>query len=955
MKNLLDKFEDLKIAKKLSVSMIIILGFFVLSSLFTVAQLVRIGDELTEIADYDIVLTEKFTEATIHQLHQAVAFEKALKDAEFANVSTDSDVRKKALKGYQDSVEVFSSLGIKFESEMEVLVNFAEEAEAHAISVEAKNKFASIQVSTKKINNEHHEYMRSVKEIFQLMNQKEMKKAYVLALETEKLQEKMEHELETILLDIEHFTEKSMRKAADHELIALIGSVVGLIVPVILAFFVVRYVSRLVSTNLTVAIDMANKIADGDYSVDLSDVPKDETGAMLSALGNMRDKVKESQEIISQTLEQSVNAVVSIDESNNITFFNSAAESLWGYKKQEVMGKNVKMLVPDDIRPRHDSLVNANRTGGQDKIVGTSREVQLHTKEGEALWVNLSLSKVRVSGKILYTAFLNDITEEVNSREQFKILSLVANETDNSVVITDAEGFIEYVNPGFTRLTGYTEAEAMGKKPGHILQGEHTDSETVSRIREKLDKQEPFYDEILNYDNQGNPYWISLAINPVFDSKRKLERFISIQANVTETKQASMASGYKLSAIDRSNTVLELDLDGCILSVNKNLLEALGYLDAKELVGKKLDSFIPAEQRSTYQAMWDKCKRGEFYSDDFNFIGKDGRSVWISGSYNSILNYDGKVNRVVQYGINTTQRKEAIHSISESLEKLSQGDLRSRVEGKFDDEFSSLQKAFNTSVERLQNTVVNIYGIADQVTEAANEVSRGAQETSERAESAAATFEETAAAISQLTSSAQKNADSAVNASEKASVSADSAVQGQEVVSHTVESMQKIQESSKRISDIIGVINEISFQTNLLALNASVEAARAGEQGRGFSVVASEVRNLAQRSATSAKEIRDLISDSHQKVDEGTELVDQSGVAFAEINELIDHVNNMIKEISGASQEQLLGIKQINESVSNLDKMTQQNVTVIEQTTRASDDMLGQIKQMKNDLGFFRV
>ncbi len=957
MQSIIDKFESLRIAKKLSVAMMIVLGLFLLSSLFTIAQLVKIGGELEEIADYDIVLTEKFTEATIHQLQQAIYFEKALRDGEIlAHDASDVDAEK-AAKDYDHAVKGFKKLSVKFEEEMDEMVDFTNESIAHAHSVEAKQKFKEIQNAIKKINAEHRIYKKSVEHIFDLVDKRDMPAVHKLAFETEELQEKIDHELEVVLLDIEKFTEKSMHKAAGHEVIALIGSIIGLIIPMVSAFFLVKFVSNGVSTNLNVAIDAANKIAEGDYSVNLSNASKDETGDMLSALGSMRDKVKESQEIIVQILEQSINAVVSIDDNNNITFFNAAAEALWGYKREEVIGKNVKILVPDDIKPRHDEMVNANRTTGQDKIVGTFREVQLFNKSGEELWANLSLSKVNVAGKILYTAFVNDITEEVKAREEFETLSLVANETDNSVIITGKEGLIEYVNPGFTRLSGYSSEQVMGKKPGSILQGKDTDADTVALIRDKIKKQEPFFGEILNYNAKGEPYWISLSINPVFDAKNQLERFISIQADVTDTKKASMESSYRLSAIDRSNTVLELDLNGRILSANKNLLHALGYADAGEVVGKPMDQFLSSEseQRQAYAAMWQKCKQGGFYSDDFNLIGKDGCSIWISGSYNPILTYDGKVDRIVQYGINTTQRKEAIHAISTSLEKLSQGDLTSRVEGTFDDEFASVQKAFNTSVERLQNTVISIYDIADKVTEAANEVSVGAQATSQRAESAAATFEETASAIEDLTNSAQKNADGAMAASDKASVSAEATLKGQNVVELTVGSMEKIQGASKRIADIIGVINDISFQTNLLALNASVEAARAGEQGRGFSVVASEVRNLAQRSATSAKEINDLITDSRGKVNEGTELVDQSGSAFSEINDLITQVNNMITNISTASQEQLSGIKQINQSVSNLDQMTQQNVQVVEKTANASDAMLSQIKEMRSDLGFFKV
>ncbi|MEO0443633.1 MAG: PAS domain S-box protein, partial [Pseudomonadota bacterium] len=300
-------------------------------------------------------------------------------------------------------------------------------------------------------------------------------------------------------------------------------------------------------------------MAKGNYDIDLTNTAMDETGDMLNALDIMRSKIQEVQIVLRETLEQSIDAVVSIDEENKITFFNTAAENLWGFKKEEIVGENASVLLPDAINPGDKNTTDI------DKVVGRAHEVQISIKSGEQLWTKISMSQVKASGKTLYTAFANDITDAVNAREQFKILSLVADETDNSVVITNKQGLIEYVNPGFSRLTGYSSEESMGKKPGHLLQGEHTDADTVARIREKLSKREPFYDEILNYDNEGKPYWISLAINPVFDANGELERFISIQANITETKETSVESAYRLSAIDRSNTILELDLDANIL------------------------------------------------------------------------------------------------------------------------------------------------------------------------------------------------------------------------------------------------------------------------------------------------------------------------------------------------------------------------------------------------------
>ncbi len=271
-----------------------------------------------------------------------------------------------------------------------------------------------------------------------------------------------------------------------------------------------------------------------------------------------------AQEIINQTLEQALDAVVTIDEQNNVTFFNRSAEQLWGYNRDEVLGQNVKLLVPHMIRANHDGYVNANRRTGHDKIVGTSREVQLERRDGTKMWVSLSLSKVDLQDRIIYTAFLKDIDEEVRRRELTRTMSLVANETDNSVIITDAEGRIEYVNPGFTKLTKYTLDEVRGQKPGSFLQGPETDPDTVARIRDNIANRKAFYEEILNYDRDGSAYWISLAINPVLNAEGYLERFISIQANVTETKLRALEVSKRLTEtrtqmsdmLDRINNIV---------------------------------------------------------------------------------------------------------------------------------------------------------------------------------------------------------------------------------------------------------------------------------------------------------------------------------------------------------------------------------------------------------------
>jgi methyl-accepting chemotaxis protein len=420
----------------------------------------------------------------------------------------------------------------------------------------------------------------------------------------------------------------------------------------------------------------------------------------------------------------------------------------------------------------------------------------------------------------------------------------------------------------------------------------------------------------------------------------------------------------QIEAISMAQAVIELQLDGTVVSANENFLNTLGY-SLEEVRGRHHSMFVDAAERSSpeYERFWTKLRSGQFDRGRYMRVGKGGREVWIDASYNPIVDDEGKLCKIMKYATDVTphvmqarEMEQAVSQTQEAIKSATDGDLATRVATQHQNvELRKMAESINSLLGSMADMVSKVQGAASEVYRGAEEISQGNANLSQRTEQQSSSLEETASSMEEMTSTVKQNADNAGQANQLATAARDQAEKGGAVTTKAVRAMTEINASSKKIADIIGVIDEIAFQTNLLALNAAVEAARAGEQGRGFAVVATEVRSLAGRSATAAKEIKELIQDSVKKVEDGSVLVTQSGQTLEQIVSSVKKVSDIVAEIAAASREQSSGIEQVNKAVMQMDEMTQQNAALVEEASAASQSMADQARALNEMMGRYRL
>lgn len=532
-----------------------------------------------------------------------------------------------------------------------------------------------------------------------------------------------------------------------------------------------------------------------------------------------------------------------------------------------------------------------------------------------------------------------------------------------AVIAFTLDGTILDANDNFLSTLGYSLDEIKGKHHSMFVEPAYKSSVEYQQFWDKLRRGEFQAAEYKRIGKHGKEVWIQASYNPIFGADGVPYKVVKFATDVTAQKLINADYAGQISAIGKSQAVISFTTDGTILDANENFLSTLGY-SLDEVKGKHHSLFVdPAYKNSQeYRDFWSRLAAGEYQSAEYKRFGKGGKEVWIQASYNPILDLNGKPFKVVKYATNVSQmvqtRMENERGMNEAVNVLtgmSVGNLHMRMNGEYEGTFADIKQAVNALSDKLIDTVMRIKNAAQSVNSAASEIAAGSSDLSMRTEQQASSLEETAASMEEITGTVKQNSSNAATANDLSNNASKVADEGGKVVESAVSAMGNIEKSSQKISDIIGVIDEIAFQTNLLALNAAVEAARAGDAGKGFAVVASEVRSLAGRSASASKEIKALINESVGQVKDGAKLVNQAGDSLKGIINSVQQVAVIVSEIASASVQQATGIDEINSAVTQMDEATQQNAALVEENTAAAQSMLEQARSLEELIGFFKV
>ncbi len=702
-------------------------------------------------------------------------------------------------------------------------------------------------------------------------------------------------------------------------------------------------------------------------------------------------------------------AVIEFQLDGTIIRANDNFLNAVGYTLEEVVGQHHRLFV-DDAHAASEDYAHFWET----LRAGTfhAGEFERVRKDGERIWIQASYNPcLDAKGQpTKVVKFAQDITAQKRAAADAQG-QLDAIGRSQAVIEFELDGTIIDANKNFLAAVGYARDEIVGQHHRIFADPAYASSPAYAELWSKLRAGQFIAGEFQRFGKGGKEIWIQASYNPIFDPAGRPIKVVKYAADITEQKVRAANAQGQLEAIGRAQAVIEFDLDGTIRHANDNFLAAVGY-ELHEIVGKHHSMFVDRTFAASpeYADLWRRLRAGEFNSGEFKRFGKGGREIWISASYNPILDASGHPFKVVKFATDVTERVKAVNRIQESLgklasgdtdafieeqygaayleqmksdvnqigvvikafggelsrlidaaqagqlsergdasefqgayaglisgvndmleamvrpidevravsEKLASGDLRDRVRGDYQGDFSALKSSFNGFVDELNQLLAQAKSITQEVLSAGTQVRSSSSELAESSARQSEAVHQSSSALTQTASQVTANAENAGIANQLVGEAAKAANVGRERMAEMATSMEDISRSSQEIAKIIKVIDEIAFQTNLLALNAAVEAARAGKYGKGFAVVAQEVRTLAERSAKAAKETAEIIVTSRDTVQHGVQISEATTTALGDIVTNVHKVRDLVAEIAAASREQTDGLNGVQTAMQQL-------------------------------------